>query len=289
MLAYFLFLIQLNIAWAAAPSHQPFTALLQKYVVLEGKNSNVRYVDLWRKDLASLDKYLDSLEAISRDDFDKWSTPDRLAFLINCYNGFAVKLIVDSIPDGTPPVSIEVLGSILTSPFKKKFFSLFSHRAHLEGLRSEIEALDDPRALFALACTGKACPALRAEAYDATKLNEQLEQAAKNFMNDANKNRFNAAKNVFELSILIEKNHRIFESSKKIPGGLQTFLLSRMENLPENAKAQLKANQAKFRFLDFDWNLNVAPSLELPKPAPSATAGKETSPIPTASSGPEKK
>lgn len=47
---------------------------------------------------------------MSREEFDAWTAEQRLAFLINAYNAFTAKLIVDNYPVD----SIKDLGPLLS-------------------------------------------------------------------------------------------------------------------------------------------------------------------------------
>ena len=53
---------------------------------------------------------------------------------------------------------------------------------------------DDPRIHFAINCASISCPQLLNEAYTANKLNMQLEEQARSFINDVSKNRLTAEK-----------------------------------------------------------------------------------------------
>ena len=70
-------------------SHAAFSALLKKHVVLVagGKTSKVNYVE-FGKDQPALKSYLDSLSKVSEAEFNGWTKPQRMALLVNAYNGF---------------------------------------------------------------------------------------------------------------------------------------------------------------------------------------------------------
>ena len=99
-------------------SHSAWTALLVDNVVLDGAISRVDYRSIGRG--PELQSYLDVLSAVTGPEFDSWDDNYRLAFLINAYNAFTVKLIVDNYP----VESIKDLGGWITSPWKKDFFEL---------------------------------------------------------------------------------------------------------------------------------------------------------------------
>ena len=45
-----------------------------------------------------LNEYLDELAAVKPDEFAQWSQEDRLALLLNLYNGWTLRLIIDHYP-----------------------------------------------------------------------------------------------------------------------------------------------------------------------------------------------
>ena len=81
-------------------SHAAVTAILKKHVVLieGGKTSQVRYGELL-KDRSQLKVYLDSLTRVTEAEFNGWTKPQQLAFLINAYNGWTLELILTRYPD----------------------------------------------------------------------------------------------------------------------------------------------------------------------------------------------
>src|SRR5436189_4198605 len=76
-------------------SHQTWDALLKKHVVLisGGKASQINYAGM-AKDREALKAYLDTLSKVSEAEFNGWSKPQRMAFLINAYNAFTVEKVL---------------------------------------------------------------------------------------------------------------------------------------------------------------------------------------------------
>jgi hypothetical protein len=119
-------------ALAFDQSHAAWTALLEKHVRWEpgGHASSVDYAG-FQQDRPAFKRYLDGLSVVSRQEFDAWSKPQRLAFLINAYNGYTVELILTRYPDVK---SIRDLGSLLRSPWKKPFFTLLGQPRSLDDV-----------------------------------------------------------------------------------------------------------------------------------------------------------
>ena len=72
--------------------HNLWNDVLKNAVVADGQSTAVRYASL-KADLTKLTSYLKEVEAVTRPEFDSWKPHQRLAFLINVYNAFTVKLI----------------------------------------------------------------------------------------------------------------------------------------------------------------------------------------------------
>jgi len=75
------------------PSHQIFDELLKKHVNKAGVVNYKGFIE----DKDKLEKYLDLLSD-NAPDRQKWSKEQQLAYWINAYNAFTVKLIIDNYP-----------------------------------------------------------------------------------------------------------------------------------------------------------------------------------------------
>lgn len=176
---------------AAEFDHSTWDLLLKKHVVnLRGGQSTQVDYGGFKSDRGSLKQYLANTSSVTRVKFDHWSRAAQLAFLINIYNAWTVKLILTAYPD---VASIKDLGSFLQSPWKKRFISLFGETHSLDEIEHELirgsSRYNDPRIHFAVNCASIGCPALRPEAYVADQLNTQLEDATQKFLSDRTRNR----------------------------------------------------------------------------------------------------
>jgi Protein of unknown function, DUF547 len=144
-------------------SHQAWTALLKKHVVLlgGGKASQARYAG-FAGDSSALQAYTDSLSSVSSAAFNAFSKPQQMAFLINAYNAFTVALILTRYPK---LASIRDLGSLLSNPWKPKFIKLLGTEMSLDNIEHDTlrakGRFDDPRVHFAVNCASIGCPMLR--------------------------------------------------------------------------------------------------------------------------------
>lgn len=221
-------------------SHEQFTQLLQDVVHKEGQGSRVDYVQL-SENSSSLVNYLASVSSVSQQQFDTFSKDEQLAFLINAYNAYQLKLVIDHYPID----SIMDVGNIFRSPWSMKFFQLFGDDASLNHIEHDLirKLFDEPRIHFAVNCASISCPPLQSVAYRADMLDQQLEAAAVNFLNDKNMNRVD----VKEEEILLSK---IFDWYDEDFDDLKGFVLSKMIDV------DLAAKQYDIDHIDYDWGLN---------------------------------
>ncbi len=248
-------------------SHAAFSALLKKHVVLVdgGKTSKVNYVALG-KDHDALKNYLESISKVSEAEFNGWTKPQRMAFLINAYNGFTLELILQNYPTK----SIKDIGGTFDNRWKRKFFKLFGQDSYLDKVEHETlrkpGAFDEPRVHFAVNCASIGCPALREEAFTADKIDKQLEEQTSRFLSDRSRNRYDAKSGKLEVSMIFKWFKEDWESGYKGFDGKTPAIKSREDYFARYAKllADAPADQQKIAdgkvgisFLDYDWSINA--------------------------------
>lgn len=243
-------------------SHAAWTALLKKHVVVlrGGQASQVRYAG-FQADRAVLKSYLDSLSSVSESNFAAFTKPQQMAFLINAYNAFTVELILTRWPKLE---SIKDLGSLLQSPWKPKWVPLLGGKVSLDDIEHEMlrkrGRYDDPRVHFGVNCASIGCPALREEAFDAARLDAQLDEQALRFMSDRTRNRWNAASGRLELSKIFDWFGEDFRLGHRGIASLPAFAGRYAEVLADAPadRERIRAGQVEIGFLDYDWKLNQA-------------------------------
>ena len=189
--------------------------------------------------------FVNHLEQTGLDAFD---TPeDRLAYSINAYNAFAIKGILD----GSSPSTF--FGRIVY--FKTDTYRLGGEDIDLYDLeRDVIIPQNDSRIHFAINCASKSCPLLRSEIYRGDALDRQLDEAARQFINDPDRNRFDTTKKVAYLSKIFDWFGDEFSERS---GSVQNYVARYVDD-PALAEA-LRAGEYRVEFLDYDWSLNGTP------------------------------
>ncbi len=245
-------------AGPAAFDHGPWDTLLGAHVrVLRGgRESRVDY-EGFQADRARLAAYLDALAAVERGTFDDWPPSGQLAFLINAYNAWTVELILRE----RPVDSIRDIGWLPGAAWRRRIVSLFGERRSLDdvehGMIREAGRYDEPRIHFAVNCAAVGCPALRAEAYAGARLEAQLEDAARLFLADPSRNRFEDGR--LHLSPLFDWYEEDF--GRRDAGSVRGFVARRGEALGLDAaqRERVARGEAPVRYTRYDWALNGLP------------------------------
>jgi len=220
-------------------THKGWNTLLNKHVDEAG---NVDYKG-FKSEEKALNEYLTVLSKNHPD--NSWKRNDRLAFWINAYNAFTVKLIVKNYP----VKSIKDLGGSIykvNTPWDIKFIKIGEEVYDLNNIEHGMirKEFSDPRIHFAVNCASVSCPKLRNEAYVGTTIEQQLEDQAKYFINNKVKNQIKSTKKA--------KLSKIFRWYK---GDFTSSGMSIVEYINQYADVKLEAD-AKIEFLDYDWELN---------------------------------
>ena len=242
--------------------HGAWEIVLKQHVAVApgGVASAVRYASI-KAQPEALQNHIASLSCVSPQEYASWSRPDQLAFLINAYNAYTVELILTRDPDLR---SIKDLGSLLQSPWKRKFFRLLGQERSLDDLEHGLirapGVFDDPRIHVAVACASVGCPMLRNEAFVGERLDAQLDDAMRRFLSDRTRNRFDAATGTLAVSELFDWYHQDFEQGHRGCDSLQTLFARHADVLggTPQAQAEIRAGRYKIVYPDDDWALNGA-------------------------------
>jgi len=224
---------------ASPITHEAFTSLLQKHV---DENGNVNYKG-FQEDQKAFTQYLKKLS--NHPPNDTWSREEKLAYWINAYNAFTVKLIVDhypleSIQDLHPTIKIPTVSTV----WHKKFFKIGGVETSLNEIEHEIlrKKFDEPRIHFAINCASVSCAPLRSKAYTAANLDQELTTQAQNFLSDASKN------NISKDRVVLSKIFRWFKGDFSENGSL-------IEYINQYTKTNIHPD-AEIEYMEYNWSLN---------------------------------
>lgn len=211
---------------------------------------------------------LNAFSAVSKSQFDGWDKQQQLSFLINAYNGFTLKLIVDNweeFKQGDAD-SIRDLGSLFTTPWEKKFFTLFNEKHNLDDIEHEMvrKWFKEPRIHAALVCAAVSCPPLRNEAFVPSELTAQLDSQMQLFLADNSRNeiKVHGQKGEASLSSIFkwyrgdfEKGDQGFNSLFDLLNDYSDALVEGDSN-PQEQRNLIKSADYPITFKDYDWRLN---------------------------------
>ena len=231
--------IVVSINVSAQVSHDIWNGLLKKHVSAEGKVDYKGFI----KDTSELNKYLKIL-SVTPPNEAVWSKNDQMAYWINAYNAFTVKLIIKYYPVKSIK---DIAGKIpfVNTPWDIKFIKIGSETLDLNNIEHGRlrKKFNDPRVHMALVCASKSCPILLNQAYTGAKLDDQLAKQAKAFLADPYRNKISADKP--QLSHIFKWYGMDF---KKNGGSVIGFI---------NKYSDIKINEnANISHLDYDWSLN---------------------------------
>ncbi len=217
-------------------SHQLFDQVLRAYVA----DGAVDYPGMQSD--RQFSQYLDHLDRVDPNSLPKG---EQLALWINAYNAYAIKGILDGYSPGTWVGRYRY--------FIGRTYRVGGASINLYDLEREIliARFHEPRMHFAIVCASASCPKLQSWAYDRTQLEPQLELAARGFINDSSRNRFDRENRVAYLSKIFDWFADDFSSQA---GSVLRFVARYITD--ETLAHDLTAHPYRIEYLDYDWSLN---------------------------------
>jgi hypothetical protein len=212
------------------PDHTVWSAELKKYVSADGK---VNYKS-WAENQDALDGYLSQLAGTQP--LSNWSTNVQLAYWINVYNAYTVKLVLQHYP-------VQSIKDIHQgNPWDTAWINLGGKTYSLNQIENEFirQRFRDPRIHFALNCTARSCPPLLNEAYDPARLDAQLTSRTKSFITDQHHNQTGTS------AVRLSKLFIWYKDDFKpdVISFLNTYLTTPI------------STDAVIEYLEYDWSLN---------------------------------
>ena len=219
---------------------QPFDDVLYSHVT----DGQVNYPSI-----AADPRFNTYLEQLKQTDAETLpSRADKLAFWINAYNALAIQGILDGYSPST------FFGKVRF--FYNNKYMAGGKYTNLYDLEHKILIpLQEPRIHFSIVCASQSCPKLRSEAYTVERLEQQLEDNARQFINDMERNRFDRKKKTAYLSKIFDW----FEEDFSAHSGSVLKYAAHYVKDPELAR-ELEAGGYIVKYLTYDWSLNGTPS-----------------------------
>jgi hypothetical protein len=241
------FLLSVNISFVEAFDFSGWDALLKKHVkttTIHGVVLNsVAYKSL--KGNPEFEKVITGLKTSSLDDLK--TKEEKLSFWINVYNVLAVKVVVDNYP----VKSIKDVGTLFKSVWKRKAGVVAGKERTLNEVEHEIlRKMGEPRIHVAIVCASVSCPDLRKEVFTADRLDEQLDDQVKKFLENTGKGmKIDEKKKRVYVSSIFKWFDEDFESQ----GGVTGFI---SQHVSPSRKKIFEKYSGKIKYLDYNWDLN---------------------------------
>jgi hypothetical protein len=172
-LATLVSIVALSASAFAADWQADYARLLKKYVAPGG----VKYAE-WKASAADVKALQGVVDGIAAAPASTAKSKEQLAFHINAYNAWILQEAVAKYP---------------TKSVKDLAFTFFlTNRITVAGTKISFNKLEkdiirprfaEPRIHFALNCASRSCPALRNEPYEASKLDTQLDEQTRLYVN----------------------------------------------------------------------------------------------------------
>lgn len=237
---------------SAQVDHSAWTRLLQNH--LSPAASGVARVDYKAfagasGDRAALKSYLSSL---AKTQVSTLNRAEQMAYWINLYNALTIEVVLDHYPVASIrdiDISPGLFGS---GPWGKQLIAVEGEALTLNDIEHRIlrPIWKDPRLHYAVNCASIGCPNLQAKAWTGATLEQMLDQAARQYINDPR------GVTVQNGKVTVS---RIFDWFIEDFGGSEKSVLSHLKLYAEpGLKAQLD-QAGGLEDTAYDWSLNQTP------------------------------
>lgn len=237
-----------------------FDRLTKTYVNDQGL---VNYAGL-KKELSALKSFVDQLAAVSPDSHPQLFTDDfeKLRYFATAYNAWVLYIVTAKYPaKDTLWGRFGGIGPKLK--FRDQPITLGGQAASLEKLEHEIirPRFADPRIHFYLNCAAWSCPPLPQGAIAEGKTKEELDGAARRFINNTKYVRFDTATKKLELSSIFKWFADDFLNHLKNKRGIEKpqiaqYLLLYLDAPAKEALSKIPPEQLRVSYLSYDTSLN---------------------------------
>ncbi len=221
--------------------HSAYELVLHDFVTGEGF---VDYIALSKKP-KNLNLYISEL---AKADTDNLSNYEYLALMLNAYNAFTLKLIIEN-------PGIESIKDISSGQrWDDKRWNVGDKTLSLNEIEHDIirKRYGEPLVHFALVCAAKSCPKLRNEPFTGSKLLFQLNDQAAHFFSQQQNFRWDSDSNKVYLSEILDWFRYDFAENER---GVVEYTVNYID--PQAAEGIKGSNEnIKIKYISYDWSLN---------------------------------
>ena len=249
LLAASLLFVSMNIQAEEAFSHDDWNSVLGQFVNDEG------YVDYQglKSDRATFDRYIERIETISPVTNPELfpTKADQLAYYMNAYNALVFKGVLARGPEEKSVWRGLVSGYNF---FVKMKITVGGKRTNLKKLEDDIIRAEflDPRIHAAINCASISCPRLPQQAFVAATLEQQLDDAMREFVNSEMHIKLDQTRRTAKVSKIFKWFKKDFTSYEKTNGNVKPSLLHYINRYRE---LKIPAD-FKVGYLDYNKKIN---------------------------------
>jgi biopolymer transport protein ExbD len=227
-------------------NHEPYNALLQKYVDTDGL---VNY-KAWQKNQFDREALKSYLESLSRANPNlKADKKAKLAYWINAYNALTIEGILRVYP--TTSIRNHTAKLFGYNIWKNLYLYSGDSKITLDSIEHKVlRTMNEPRIHFAIVCASIGCPRLLNQAYTAEKLEDQLVTNSTDFFSRSQNLQIDNKNATLKLSSIMSWFGSDFgeSTSEQIKKVAKYF--------PEDAKSLIRKGGYSVGYLSYDWDLN---------------------------------
>lgn len=247
-------------------SYDDYAVVLKEYADAAGM---VNYKKL-KTHREKLDTFVDTMDKLDPNIYSKWNNEEKIAFWLNAYNAFTLKVIIENYP-----IKASVLTSIyypknsirqIPGVWDKIAFKVMGRDYTLANIEHKIlrREFAEPRIHMAMVCAAMGCPVLRDEPYIGERLGEQLDDQSRKFLAEATNFKFNPEKQVLHISSIFKwfgkdfiKAYAKAKPDKRYSVKDQAILEFVSTYLDKgHAFFRPLKKTVKVKYLHYDWSLN---------------------------------
>jgi hypothetical protein len=227
--------------------HSQWSEFLERYVTSDASGVNrVAYAQVDASARLALADYLQRLQAVAIGNYNR---DEQLAYWINLYNAATLRVVLEHYPvESIRDIDISP-GLFSDGPWDHKLLRVEDEALSLNDIEHRIlrPIWRDPRIHYAVNCASVGCPNLRREAYRGESIDAQLEQAARDYVNDPRGAR------VTERGLFVSSIYDWFQEDF---GGSEPAVIAHLRRYAEPALAKRLAGVRSIAGTAYDWSLN---------------------------------
>ncbi len=227
--------------------HDPFAALLEKYLVVSEDGVNrFKYGGVTTEDRTALKNYIGALANVQVADLNR---SEQFAYWANLYNAATLEVVLDAYP----VKSIRQIKPTLISigPWKKEVVTVGGKALSLDDIEHGIlrKVWSDPRVHYSVNCASIGCPNLRSLPFTGATLDADLDAAARDFVNHPR------AVTVKDGKLTVSSIYKWFQVDF---GGSDAGVIAHLKKYADSALAIQLDGVKKISKDSYDWALNDA-------------------------------